>query len=144
MKDFLLFSWRGATHCDSLGDVGMKTLIGSVCYRRQSTATILTEWLSAALLHWSVAPDMTAPHNASFTKNLNTQQKICCYFWSPYIVVWLHHRLCIKMDNTSPLPPTVQKWSQNIPDTGTAILCWRCHLGPEYQGPAHTPTRLGR
>ncbi len=45
--------------------------------------------------------------------------------------VRLHHRLYIKIDDTSPFPPTVHKWSQNIPDTGAAILRWWRHLGPE-------------
>ena len=43
----------------------------------------------------------------------------------------LHHWPSIKMDDTSPLPHTVQKWSQNIPDMSTATLCWRRHLEPE-------------
>lgn len=33
----------------------------------------------------SMAADMTAPHNASFTKSMNTQQEICSYFCSAYI-----------------------------------------------------------
>lgn len=34
----------------------------------------------------------------------------------------------IKMDNVSPLPPSLQRWNQNIPVTSAAILCWWHHL----------------
>lgn len=34
----------------------------------------------------------------------------------------------IKLTAASPLPPNVQKWSPNVPDTSTAFLCWSCNL----------------
>lgn len=61
--------------------------------------------------------------------------------------------LTYKMDDTSPLPPTLPNGSQNIPDTSAANLRWWCNLEPEsvlwwwaveprYQVPTHTPTWL--
>ena len=32
--------------------------------------------------------------------------------------------LTVKMDDMSPLPPTVKKGSQSIADTGADTLCW--------------------
>lgn len=40
------------------------------------------------------------------------------------IPVASEHRPYKKMDNTSPLAPTVQKCSQSILNMGAAILCW--------------------
>lgn len=54
--------------------------------------------------------------------------RLCCIYW-----------LYIKMDDASPLPPAVQKRSQNICDTSGAVLLWVHHLEPE----SYTcPTRL--
>ena len=39
-------------------------------------------------------------------------------------------RLNIKMDVASPLPPTIQKWSQNGPFRNTAVLSPWHHLEP--------------
>lgn len=58
-------------------------LINSLCSRRQSAASVMTERLSATLQpaeHQSVPPDMTA-----FTLNATTQQKTCVYFWLSFI-----------------------------------------------------------
>lgn len=35
-----------------------------------------------------------------------------------------NHRLYLKMDDALPLPLILQKWRQNISDTGAAILCF--------------------
>ena len=43
----------------------------------------------------------------------------------------LYHWLFIIMDDVSPLPTTMQKWSQNSSFTGAAILLVWCHLEPE-------------
>lgn len=48
------------------------------------------------------------------------------------LIFFLHMKhaksfLSIKMDDTSPLPPIVQKHGQNNLDTSTAILHWWCH-----------------
>lgn len=51
----------------------MKTLISTLCYRRQSTVLIQYACYALTLQIYSI------------TKNLNTQQKICCYFCSSYI-----------------------------------------------------------
>ncbi len=56
--------------------------------------------------------------------------------WPPELQIQINTKWClaqhhvnrgrkcryIKMDDASPLPPTVQKWSQNIPDTRAAIF----------------------
>lgn len=39
-----------------------------------------------------------------------------------FLFLGMYHRLYIKMDNTSPLPPTVQEWSQN------SDVCWSVHF----------------
>lgn len=84
---FLLF-WRRATHRPaarisswknhlsfSHGSAEMTALTSTSWYRRQSTTTILTEPPHSSTPQ-GVAPDITAPHNASFTKMLNTQKQM--------------------------------------------------------------------
>ena len=64
--------------------------------------------------------------------------------WRKWSVSFMQSRP--KMDDTSPLPPTIQKWSQNILDTNAAIFhIWNHSLHssdpetePQYQGPADT------
>ena len=71
-------------------------------------------------------------------KDLKKAQILCgaegnrksCVTFSPSVS--LSHRLYIKMDFVSPLPPSIQKWNQNIPDTSTAILqIWSQRLFPK-------------
>ncbi len=54
------------------------------------------------------------------------------------------HRLYIRMDDAFLLPPTVQKWIQNILDKGADDVIWSLRssdqgMKPWYWGPAHTP-----
>ena len=70
-----------------------------------------------------------------------------CPIWRKWSVSLMQSRP--KMDDTSPLPPTLQKWSPNILDTNAAIFhIWNHSLHssdpemePQYQGPAHTWAR---
>ncbi len=52
------------------------------------------------------------------------------------------------MDDTSPFAPTEQKFSQNIPVTGAAVLWLVMYLESEselqYRGPVHPAVRLNR
>ena len=64
------------------------------------------------------------------------------------IVLFMHdvHRLCNKMADNSPFPPTVQKWSQNILEYESCHLApitlfYNRDVKPLYQGPADTCTR---
>ena len=53
----------------------------------------------------------------------------------------IHSEIQVQItDCVKDIPPTEQKWSQNILDMGTPIVCCWCHLEPEvkpqYRGPA--------
>lgn len=68
---------------------------------------------------------------------------LCCLGVGVYsFSLRVYKSLTVHMHNASPLPPTVQKWSQNIPDRNAAICAtvieqWCCGM----VGPAHAPVR---
>lgn len=77
-----------------------------------------------------------------------TEQVSCIYLCCLGVGVYsfslrVYKSLNVHMHNASPLPPTVQKLSQNIPDRNAAICAtvieqWCCGMvGPAY-APVHT------
>ena len=59
------------------------------------------------------------------------------YFWAAVMSIFkgkhcVEHGLHIRMDNSSPLPPSIHKQCQNVPDTNAAILRPKTSFGARF------------